>query len=1111
MPCANPVCYHANTSGATTALSVAIRKTGRKRPLSVLQALVSLLVVVWYAIPSTAEGTAAKTDTTTADDVIVLSEVYGGPHGYAFSDVSSITLGQTLSSVTVRGDRRVDAISVQAAKNLDHGGSGGKEHVLVLETGEYINSMEIHWGKKGTHTRVFYVKLGSNKGNYVSAGTKTANNAIAKAPKGFQLGGFYGRAAGEVDQLGTIWTRRSAKPAKLTDRMGTGWYGKRIRNWVGPTIGSNSDTACYRQMEPFNSSNVCPSGYTKNGGNCIAQCPLAYPVKCFLECIPQNDDCALEIIQKSVAVVAAIFNVATAGIFGAIFNTYKHARRYFFCGANVIGVIRSIVYYIRFQQTTAPQGAVEEILAVAYQSDVVAVDLPVAICHCLGIHVPPSLQFTGIVMMIVENIVKQVIINGDEILSSAQNVYKLLSNASAINSSHTSTDELQDLMDTESTCGYQLKHLTDRVIFSVINLRNSTPGAKVEDVRVQISNSRLVQKDIPAATNNCMNELLSYKTKEAAFETRDLLRKTVGVIIEQLITTGTTNMGRYVAEEQYILEVTNLGLTMLAGLDPTRIVWLASQFMQPTCGPTSFIGEIDDGTLYDALGLKTVDEAFVGSYGWWKKKGDGTVNIIFKSIDTKNVTVVIHSGGEKFADVDVKAGEMVTWNSTVAKLQDKVLYLDRWRPNVIGLNGSGGGSLKLWVPRSSKGGHLTMHVMINVASPVELELSHGGSGGTDKTLTLTEGEFINSMEIHWAKKGTSSSVFYLDLGTSDGNSVSGGTVTENNATVTAPEGYQLSGLLGRAEGAVDQLGVIWTKISAKASALTDSMGSDWYGERIRNWVGPTIGVASDSGCYYGRSTTSESDVVLFDLPIAVCNCLGTSLPLELPAGVKFADTVLVIVETIVNQAITNGDQILSSAANVLALLTKTNTTNSTADASVDELQGLIDSSTTCGYQLKNLTDHVIALVIRNATPNATVEDIRVAISSSSITATTDLGATVKETDYMLEVANMGLAVLGGLDTTGIAYMVPQFVQPTCGPSSFISDIDDGSLHDALEQTTVDEAFEGSYGTWMKESDGVLDVIFESTDTKDVTVVIHAGGDDFAQVDVGARDSRDVSP
>ncbi|KAG6609570.1 Myrosinase-binding protein [Phytophthora cinnamomi] len=68
---------------------------------------------------------------------------------------------------------------------------------------------------------------------------------------------------------------------------------------------------------------------------------------------------------------------------------------------------------------------------------------------------------------------------------------------------------------------------------------------------------------------------------------------------------------------------------------------------------------------------------------------------------------------------------------------------------------------------------------------------------------------------------------------------------------------------------------------------------------------------------------------------------------------------------------------------------------------------------------------------------------------------------------MLEVANMGLTVLGGLDPTGIAYMTSQFVQPTCGPTSFISEVDDGSMYDALGTrarvglSTVDEAFEGS--------------------------------------------------
>ncbi|KAG1711003.1 hypothetical protein DVH05_013723 [Phytophthora capsici] len=680
--------------------------------MAVLQSLVILLFV-------TAQVALAATELLTDNGDIQLSKAFGGSGGYAFSDMSGITLGQTLSSITVRGEARIDAISTHVTKPVevvwDHGGSGGKESTLVLDQGEYIDSMEIHWDKKGINTRVFYLKFTTSEGNSISAGKKTTNSATVIAPEGFQFSGFFGRGAGEVDNLGVIWTRRSAKALKLTDTMGTSWYGKRIRNWVGPTIGTNSDTACYRLTEPYNSHKECPVGYTKNGKSCLTQCPLQYPVRCILECIPQNDDCTLEITQKTVAVVAAVVNVVTAGIFGAIFTGYKKAKENFLCAANVVGVIRSLIYYIRFQQTTAPQGAVEELLAVAYQTDVVLVDLPVAVCHCLGVPVPTNLQFSGVVMMIVEAIVKQAITNGDAILSSAQNVYRLLQNVSVANSTHTSVDELQDLMETNSTCGYQLKRLTDRVVFSVNNVRNKNPGATINDIRVKISKSSLVLKDIPAATNNCMNELLSYKTKQAAFKTRDLLRKTFGVIVDQLIETATTDLGKFVAKKQYMLEVTNMGLTMLAGLDPTRIVWLASQFVQPTCEPTAFIGEIDDGSLYDALGLTTIDEAFVGSYGTWSKEGDGNVTFTFTSIDTKDVTVVIYSGGDKFAEVDVEAGATVKWSSTISKLQEKVLYLDRWRANVLGMAGSGGGSLKLWIPRAAKGGQLAIRVLINVS------------------------------------------------------------------------------------------------------------------------------------------------------------------------------------------------------------------------------------------------------------------------------------------------------------------------------------------------------------------------------------------------------------
>ncbi|RAW26159.1 hypothetical protein PC110_g17439 [Phytophthora cactorum] len=163
---------------------------------------------------------------------IHLSEACSGSRGVAFSDFNSGKFEQVASSITIR--------------------SGGTYSTLALEHGEYVISMEIHWVKKCTSTRVFFLKFVTSEGNSVSGRTTTENNATVTAPDGFQLSGFFGRAESAIDQLGVIWTRIDATTAALTDTMGSDWYGTRIRNWVGPTIGQASDTACYRKTEPCN-------------------------------------------------------------------------------------------------------------------------------------------------------------------------------------------------------------------------------------------------------------------------------------------------------------------------------------------------------------------------------------------------------------------------------------------------------------------------------------------------------------------------------------------------------------------------------------------------------------------------------------------------------------------------------------------------------------------------------------------------------------------------------------------------------------------------------------------------------------------------------------------
>ncbi|CAH0518622.1 unnamed protein product [Peronospora belbahrii] len=107
-------------------------------------------------------------------------------------------------------------------------------------------------------------------------------------------------------------------------------------------------------------------------------------------------------------------------------------------------------------------------------------------------------------------------------------------------------------------------------------------------------------------------------------------------------------------------------------------------------GPTQFIDEVDDGTSSGYAELNAIQKAFKGSNLSWTKKGDGHVIMKFVSYDTKKVTVNIISGGEKIDEVEVAAGGIATWNSTVSMLGGKhcisiVGVQDSWdfRPQVV--------------------------------------------------------------------------------------------------------------------------------------------------------------------------------------------------------------------------------------------------------------------------------------------------------------------------------------------------------------------------------------------------------------------------------------------
>ncbi|ETK88012.1 hypothetical protein L915_07664, partial [Phytophthora nicotianae] len=140
-----------------------------------------------------------------ADESFQLSESFGGPHGKEFSDQASVVAGQTIGSITIRAGERVDGISLEVAGpkaiTFNHGGAGGKENTLKLAKDEFITTMEAHWAEKKGRTRIFYLSFGTSAGNTVSAGSQTESKNTVTAPKGFQLGGFFGQDGDEIDKL----------------------------------------------------------------------------------------------------------------------------------------------------------------------------------------------------------------------------------------------------------------------------------------------------------------------------------------------------------------------------------------------------------------------------------------------------------------------------------------------------------------------------------------------------------------------------------------------------------------------------------------------------------------------------------------------------------------------------------------------------------------------------------------------------------------------------------------------------------------------------------------------------------------------------------------------
>lgn len=258
-----------------------------------------------------------------------------------------------------------------------------------------------------------------------------------------------------------------------------------------------------------------------------------------------------------------------------------------------------------------------------YQTDNVVFDVPITIAACLGIKVDEQLKFADRVLNTAELALKEILANGAAIVSSWASFTTFMKNITlgeSISSlKDTDITSLKSALKANNTCGYDMKRLLDRTWMTVAELRRQNPSISEDDIRVAMSKSSLALYDIPTVTNNCMEELIAESDKATAYKTRDTLRKGIGAVVNDLISSGTSTNGTLLTAAQYAYKIADKVATFYAVWERKNIGGAISEFFQTICGPTQFIGEIDDGTAEEALGLKTVKKAFNNSAGNWTK------------------------------------------------------------------------------------------------------------------------------------------------------------------------------------------------------------------------------------------------------------------------------------------------------------------------------------------------------------------------------------------------------------------------------------------------------------------------------------------------------------
>ncbi|ORY11591.1 Endonuclease/exonuclease/phosphatase [Clohesyomyces aquaticus] len=145
----------------------------------------------------------------TLGNTLRVSDYVGGPHGDYYNDLPTLSgiSSPSVSSITLRGENRVDAVSItlSSGQTFTHGGTGGTANTLKLNAGEKLVQATICQAKYNNSTRVFYMQILTSSGRSVTTGKMTSDCYAFAAESGWGIVGFVGRSADEVDRVAMVY------------------------------------------------------------------------------------------------------------------------------------------------------------------------------------------------------------------------------------------------------------------------------------------------------------------------------------------------------------------------------------------------------------------------------------------------------------------------------------------------------------------------------------------------------------------------------------------------------------------------------------------------------------------------------------------------------------------------------------------------------------------------------------------------------------------------------------------------------------------------------------------------------------------------------------------